>query len=163
MMGCGKTTLGRSVAKQLNWEHVDLDTEVVRRIGLPIRQIFAERGEAGFRAIETETLRALPESDRIVLSVGGGAPTREENWPPMRRVGPIVYLKASEALLARRLARARSERPLLQGENWRERLGALLREREAFYLRADCVIPLDGKRRAEVVRQLCEIALEGRR
>ncbi|GIV01970.1 MAG: shikimate kinase [Fimbriimonadales bacterium] len=162
MMGCGKTTLGKHLSQRLGWRHLDLDEEVVRLSGRAIAQIFEEDGEEAFRRLESEALSSIRDSGDLVLSVGGGAPTREENWPLMRHVGPVVYLKASEGLLIQRLERSRRERPLLKGRGWRERLGQLLQERERFYARADHVVALDGSSRSEVLRQLCQIAVEDR-
>lgn len=92
MPGCGKSTLGREIAARLGRELVDCDAEIVKAAGCPIPQIFAERGEEGFRAIETEVLGELSKKSALVIATGGGVVTRERNYPLMHQNGRILFL-----------------------------------------------------------------------
>ncbi|MBE6690891.1 MAG: shikimate kinase [Ruminococcaceae bacterium] len=92
MPGCGKSTLGKEIAARLGRELVDCDAEIVKAAGCPIPQIFAERGEEGFRAIETEVLGELSKKSALVIATGGGVVTRERNYPLMHQNGRILFL-----------------------------------------------------------------------
>lgn len=92
MPGCGKSTLGKEIAARLGREFADCDAEIVKAAGCPIPQIFAERGEEAFRAIETELLRELSKKSALVIATGGGVVTRERNYPLMHQNGRILFL-----------------------------------------------------------------------
>ena len=119
-MGSGKTTVGRLLATRLAWGFADLDDVVEARLGLTVPQIFAERGEAVFRAAEVDALRELLRGSALVIALGGGAP----ETPALRTLlaqtdqTAVVYLEGGfEALYERCAAQAldahATERPLL--------------------------------------------------
>ncbi|MCC8129929.1 MAG: shikimate kinase [Clostridiales bacterium] len=95
MMGCGKTTTGRRLSRMLEMPLVDTDQEIVRREGMSISDIFAQRGEAYFRTLETETLRDLCARGGQVIATGGGLPLRAENRALLRESGLIFFLNRS--------------------------------------------------------------------
>ncbi|MCD7753651.1 MAG: shikimate kinase [Clostridiales bacterium] len=95
MMGCGKTTTGRRLSRMLGMPLVDTDQEIVRREGRSINDIFAQRGEDYFRALETETLRDLCARGGQIIATGGGLPLREENRALLRESGLIFFLNRS--------------------------------------------------------------------
>lgn len=132
MMGAGKTTIGRTLARVLNREFVDLDHELEARCGVRVSLIFDIEGEEGFRRRETFALEECSLRPGIVLATGGGAILSAENRRYLKERGVVVYLRASSDELYRRVARDRN-RPLLQTANPRARLAALLQEREPFY------------------------------
>lgn len=99
MPGCGKTTVGRALAKRMGRELVDLDEEIVRRAGHPIPDIFAQEGEDAFRALETQVVREVGRRTGLVISTGGGVVTRPENRDPLRQNGVIVHLTRPLKLL----------------------------------------------------------------
>lgn len=160
MMGVGKTTVGRQVAAQLNCRWFDTDDVIIARYG-SISDLFAQKGGAYFRALETETVRELTEEDGLVLSLGGGLVLREENVALLKKNGMILYLKASEETILSRAA-ANDNRPLLKGDA-AERIHALLAVRDPIYTAcADVIVRVDGKSvrevREEVVKRIKERA-----
>ena len=99
MPGCGKTTVGRALAGKLGRTFVDLDEEIVRRAGMPIPEIFAREGEAGFRERESALVREFGERTGLVVSTGGGVVTRRENYIPLKQNGLLLHLRRDPAAL----------------------------------------------------------------
>ncbi len=132
MMGVGKSTVGRALARRLGWDFIDLDHEIESATGVRIPVIFEIEGEQGFRRRESQILASLMNRQRMVLATGGGAVIDPANRALLRESGHVVYLKASVEDLYMR-TKADKSRPLLQTDNPRERIAGLLRDREAFY------------------------------
>ncbi|TAL90958.1 MAG: shikimate kinase [Candidimonas sp.] len=132
MMGAGKTTIGRSLARLLDREFLDLDHELEARCGVRVSLIFDIEGEEGFRRRETALLDECSRRPGIILATGGGAVLNAENRRYLRERGVVVYLHATGDELYRRVARDRT-RPLLQTADPRARLQTLLVEREPLY------------------------------
>ena len=99
MPGSGKSTIGKLLAEKCGKTFVDADAEIVNAAGRPIPQIFAEEGEAGFRAWETKVLTDLGKRSGIVLATGGGCVTREENYEVLHQNGTVFCLNRSLDLL----------------------------------------------------------------
>lgn len=99
MPGSGKSTVGRELADRLNREFVDADEEIVKAAGMPIPEVFANQGEDGFRALETEVLKQLGKRSALVIATGGGCITRPENYPLLHQNGTIFWLQRELALL----------------------------------------------------------------
>jgi shikimate kinase len=154
MMGAGKTSVGKEVAKALGWRWYDTDQLIVERHG-NVTEIFAKHGETYFRQLETEIVKELVQADCMVLSVGGGLVLREENVSLLRKNGQIVFLCASVETLEKRL-QLDSSRPLLQTEeSLRERLQRLLKERTPIYEAvADFTVNVDGKTLEEIAAEI---------
>lgn len=131
-MGAGKTTIGRTVARQLGRPFFDTDHEIESRCGVRITTIFELEGEEGFRRRETRVLDELTRRSGIVLATGGGIVLRPENREMLRTRGHVIYLDATLLELWRRVRRNRN-RPLLQVENPRAQLEALFCERDPLY------------------------------
>lgn len=132
LMGAGKTTVGRLLARRLRMPFFDSDHEIERRCGVTVRHIFEVEGEARFRERERQTIAELTGRDGIVLATGGGAVLDEENRRCLSRGGTVVYLRASpEALFAR--VRHDGSRPLLAGGDPLARLRALHEQRDPLY------------------------------
>jgi len=140
MMGAGKTTVGRLLARQMGKEFVDCDEEIQRRTGVTIPHIFDIEGEAGFRQRESAAIRDLVRQDNIVLATGGGAVLSEANRAELSRNGIVIYLKSSVHDLWQRTRHDRN-RPLLQTADPRARLKELYDQRDPLYMQvADLVI-----------------------
>jgi shikimate kinase len=132
MMGAGKTTVGKALARRLGREFVDCDREIVERTGVPIATIFEIEGEAGFRRRETAVLAELAARENAVVATGGGAVLAEENRVLMRSNGTVVYLRAALEHLHERTRRSNA-RPLLSKGDRRATLASLLEERDPLY------------------------------
>jgi shikimate kinase len=135
MPGCGKSTVGRNLARQLGWRHVDSDTEIERQIGGSIRSFFEQHGEAAFREIEQDVLQRLSLQPASIISTGGGAVLREENRRALKASTQVVYLRSTPEELFRRL-RHDTQRPLLQVRDPLRRLRELFEERDPLYREA---------------------------
>lgn len=140
LMGAGKTTVGRALARKLNKQFIDSDHEIEARTGVSIPLIFEIEGEASFRQREAEVIRDLTAQSGIVLATGGGAILKPENRACLKAGGIVIYLRASIDSILQRTSRDKS-RPLLQTADPRQRLEQLAREREPYYREvADFVI-----------------------
>jgi shikimate kinase len=142
MMGAGKSSIGRALAELAGREFLDTDLLMQTRLGRPIPQIFQIYGEPTFRDHETSILRSL-EPQPVVLATGGGIVLRDENWTELHRLGITVFLDASPETITDRLARSKKKRPLLQVEDWPDRIKTLLEQRLPLYRKADVVVPVD--------------------
>ena len=134
MPGCGKSTVGRHLARQLDLRFMDSDTEVERRLGMPIRDYFEQHGENAFRDVEQDVIEALAGEPGVLLATGGGAVLRPSNRDALHSRTHVFYLRATPEELHRRL-RSDSHRPLLQVEDPLRRLRELYRERDPLYRR----------------------------
>ena len=133
LMGSGKSTVGRFVARLLGFQFADTDHMITHRAGCSIPEIFAKEGEAGFRQRESAVLRELLGTRHTVIATGGGIITQPVNKPLLRHLGFITWLEASTELLARRTA-SNNDRPLLRGEEPpRVKLERLIEERGPIY------------------------------
>jgi shikimate kinase len=134
MPGCGKSTVGRHLARQLGMRFVDSDTEIEKRSGTPIREMFAVQGEDAFRDLEQQVIEDLSAQPGILLATGGGAVLRPSNRDALHSRTHVVYLRATPEELFRRL-RHDTHRPLLQVADPLARLRDLYRERDPLYRR----------------------------
>ena len=144
MMGSGKTTIGRALAKHLGKTFVDSDEEIQRRTGVTIPHIFDVEGEAGFRQRETAAIRELVGRDDMVLATGGGAILAEQNREMLSRNGIVVYLKTNVHDLWQRTRHDRN-RPLLQTGDPRAKLAELFEQRDPLYRQAADIFVQSGK------------------
>ncbi len=131
-MGAGKSTVGKQLAKALGRDFYDSDKEIEERTGVSISWIFEMEGEAGFRVREQKMIDELTEKKNIVLATGGGAVLSEDNRRVLRSRGHVVYLAASVEQLNRRTSKDKS-RPLLQTDDPKKQIEALLDERDPLY------------------------------
>lgn len=153
-MGAGKTTIGRQLAKNLGWEFLDSDHEIVARTGVQIPIIFDVEGEAGFRKREKSMIDELTQRQQLVLATGGGAVLDEDNRRVLSQRGVVVYLRATAEQLYKRTARDRN-RPLLQTEDPMAKIRELLEQRDPLYREvADVVMETGEENIRSVVRKL---------
>jgi shikimate kinase len=134
MPGCGKSTVGRHLARQLALRFIDSDVEIEKRIGMPIRDFFTAHGEAAFRDVEQEVLEELSLLPDVVIATGGGAVLRPSNRDALHSRSHVFYLRNTPEELHRRL-RHDTQRPLLQVADPMKRLRELYRERDPLYRR----------------------------
>ena len=126
-MGAGKTTLGKAFARAMGLTFVDLDWYIEERYHKTVSQIFAERGEDGFRELEKRMLHEASDFENVVISVGGGTPCFFDNMDYMNQVGETVFLDVDSQVLFRRLKVAKQQRPLLANKT-DEELMAFIQE-----------------------------------
>lgn len=144
MMGCGKTTMGRALAKHLGKAFVDSDEEIQKRTGVTIPHIFDIEGEAGFRQREAAAIRDLVGRDNMVLATGGGAVLAEQSRELLQQNGIVIYLKASVHDLWQRTRRDRN-RPLLQIADPHAKLTELYQQRDPLYQQVADIVVQSGK------------------
>ena len=138
-MGSGKTTVGKALSKETGMMFYDLDWYIESRMRKTVSQIFAEKGEEGFRQIEYNMLHEVAEFEDVIISCGGGTPCFFDNMDYLNQQGDVVYLKATPETLYKHLLMAKVERPLLKGKTKEELLEFIktqLSTREAFYNKA---------------------------
>lgn len=142
-MGSGKTTLGKKLARELKIPFIDSDEEIERMAGKTIPLIFAEDGEAAFRKLELDFISTLAAKTSFVLSTGGGMPCFNDVMELLKKNGTTIYLKNSSEELAKRLIRAKSDRPLIRGKSSEELIEFIeenLLIREFYYKQAHVVL-----------------------
>jgi shikimate kinase len=154
MMGAGKTTLGRQLARRLAKRFVDADHELETRLGVGIPTIFEIEGEDGFRDREEAMIDELALMTDVVLATGGGAVMRSQTRVRLKERGTVIYLHAEPETLWQRLRNSR-HRPMLQAADPRGRLVELYRLRDPLYREvADHVIESDRDAVIRFVRWL---------
>lgn len=151
-MGSGKTTVGRKLAKKLNYRFQDLDDLIEMRAGRTISAIFAHHGEAYFRELEREALKDCRLMKRTVVALGGGAFVSDINREILGGKGPTVWLDCPLDVCLARLAGDRS-RPLLASDI---DLISLYEVRRAAYEKASIVVQSGGKHPEEIAREIIE-------
>ena len=132
MMGSGKTTSGKALAKLLGLSFVDLDEQIVEYAGHSINDIFKSEGEPYFRNIESELLFRVSAKPDQVVATGGGIVINPSNTARMRSAGLVIYLKTSLDVLWERV-KGKKDRPLLSNPNPRKALESLYGERTPLY------------------------------
>jgi shikimate kinase len=139
LMGVGKSTVGRKLAQALELPFRDADHEIETAAGRSISDIFAERGEAEFRAGERRVIARLLDEAPHVLATGGGAFMSPQTRDLIGRKALSIWLRADPEVLARRVAR-KDNRPLLRGKDAQAVIAELLAQREPAYELADLVV-----------------------
>lgn len=154
-MGCGKTTMGKVLSKELSYRHVDTDKEIEKNEGCSIKDIFKKNGEEYFRRLETETIRTLGSTlSKSIVSTGGGLPLNPVNADILKKMGFVVYLNVNEETVWQRLKNDKT-RPLLQKPEPEKEIRRLLEYRNPLYvLAAHLVVEADGKTMGEIASEI---------
>lgn len=156
MMGAGKTTVGRQLARRLGKTFYDADREIEARTGVGVAVIFDIEGETGFRKREAEVIEQVTALDSIVLATGGGAVLDSRNRDHLKTRGFVIYLHALPSVLCQR-TRGDKTRPLLRGADPRTRLELLYAERDPLYREvADLVIDTGRQSVSSLLAQALE-------
>ncbi len=160
-MGCGKSTIGRKVAEKLGISFVDLDKYIEERYFKSVPVIFAEEGEERFREKERTSLLEVSQFENVVVGTGGGAPCFFDNMEVMNNNGVTVYIAPDTDVLAARLLKSKTERPLIFGKSREELISFIndaLLKRAPFYEKAKIIISgennLDPQLVIDKIRQL---------
>jgi len=159
LMGAGKSTIGRNLAKILGKDFYDSDRVIEERTGVDISTIFEIEGEEGFRDREEQVIAELCEKDNIVLATGGGCILREANRTNLKESSHVVYLRTTAELLYSRIRYDKS-RPLMQTKSPIDTLKKLLDGREPYYLEVADTVIMTGKQKVNVIVKRVEEALK---
>jgi shikimate kinase len=162
MSGSGKSRVGRLVAERLRWRFVDTDAVIERRAARSVQEIFAAEGEQRFRALEREVIVQVAQRAGTVISTGGGAILDPANREVLFGGNLVVCLEASVEQLAARLARTRTRRPLLAGDDPAAAIRALKAERAPLYALAHRTIATDDRTLGEVAADVIDALREYR-
>lgn len=155
--GSGKSIVGRLVAEGLPAPLIDIDTLLIREMGMPVAQIFGMVGEVKFRQMERDAVETARAREPCVLVPGGGWAAQPGHIEAAQTDSFIVYLKCL-AMTATRRSEKGEVRPLLVGVDPMERMRALLKAREPFYRLADCEVAVDTKPAQAVADELIRLA-----
>jgi Shikimate kinase len=142
-MGSGKTTVGKALSKETGMMFYDLDWYIESRMRKTVAQIFAERGEEGFRKIEHNMLHEVAEFEDVIISCGGGTPCFFDNMDYLNGQGDVCYLKAEPEVLYRHLLMGKVERPLIKGKSPEELIAYITEQvgkREEYYNKARYIL-----------------------
>lgn len=153
LMGVGKSTVGRRLARRLDLPFIDGDLAIEEAARMSVSDIFAQYGEGEFRAGEARVMRRLLEGPRIVLATGGGAILRDETRALLKHRAVTVWMRADLEVVAERVTR-RDTRPLLRGVDPLEKLNGLAEARYPLYAGADITVDVGGGTHGEAVETI---------
>ncbi|MBR2044576.1 MAG: shikimate kinase [Agathobacter sp.] len=153
-MGCGKSTMARLLANELQMELIEMDETIEKEEQRSINDIFATDGEQHFRDLETQLIKRIAQKGGMVVSCGGGAILRLENVKSMKENGSVVYLCATPETIFQRV-RHSTNRPLLNGNMNVEYIGELMAKRiDKYEAAADYKISVDEKEKLQVLDEM---------
>ncbi len=138
-MGCGKTTIGKKLAKKLGYKFIDLDQKIESTYKIPISSIFEKYDEKGFRNLEQKVLKETFVLENTVISTGGGTPCFFDNMELILQEGLVIYIDLPPKTIIQRLSNAKKVRPLLKNKTEKERSEFIqnqLKERAPYYQKA---------------------------
>lgn len=154
-MGAGKTSVGKSLAREKSMGFIDTDDIIEKNSGISITEIFSRYGEVHFRTLESQAALEVSALKKHVIATGGGIVLSQENVDCLRLGGKMFYLKATPEVIWERVKHYQ-HRPLLQVQDPIGKIRALLSERESCYHRADCTIDTSHLTVEQVVAKIVE-------
>jgi shikimate kinase len=160
-MGSGKSTIGPILANTLGWDFYDLDIAIEQKEGKKISRIFEENGEEYFRNLEKELLKVLAVKENVVVALGGGTITNQENIDFLKELGKIIYIKVSAESVYNRL-RFKRDRPILirngltnlSKDEFIDKIKQLISDRNQYYEQADIIINTDNSQIGRTIEKL---------
>ncbi len=156
MMGCGKTTVAKCLAKKISYSLFEMDEIFEKENSIKIRDFFERFGEEKFRELETEILRKISKNVNFILSCGGGVILKEENRKILFEKDIFtIYLCASSDTIFERI-KNNSDRPLLLVQNPKDEIEKIIKQREKYYNLANIKIKTDNKSVEEIVSEILE-------
>ncbi|MEG2493309.1 MAG: shikimate kinase [Rikenellaceae bacterium] len=156
-MGCGKSTLGRELAREMGCEFFDTDDIIEKQEGVNISDIFAQKGENSFRDMERKVIETLSEKKNAIVSTGGGLPCFRENMDLMNKIGFTIYIDVPIDILVSRIAKTGAKRPLVAQKSNAEISEFVLKsiaEREPFYAKAKMKVSGRSLRASDIIQML---------
>ena len=155
-MGCGKSTVADCLLKEYDMKVVEMDQELVERVGMTIPEIFSKYGEEYFRNEETKLLTECQKKSHMVVSCGGGVVLREQNVEIMKSCGRIVWLTAKPSTILERVQNDEN-RPLLEGNKNVSSIRAMLEKRLPCYQKAaDIIVETDGRKILDICQEIMQ-------
>ena len=139
MMGSGKTSIGKLLAKKINLPFYDSDEDIEDKLSLKISEIFETYGESWFREQEKKICIDILKKEKFVLALGGGAITNVRIRDSIVKNSLLIYLKTDENILFERLKNDKS-RPLLKGANLKKQINSILKDRKKLYSESNIII-----------------------
>lgn len=162
-MGCGKSTLGPILAKRFGYKFIDTDAVVARREEMSVSDIFALKGEEGFRRLERALIQEIDSTQNTIVATGGGTPCCDDNIEIMLLKGVVVYFELSPQSLYARLVKSPTPRPRITGmqpEDLLQYITQTLTQREKYYLRASEVIDCNGASSEYIIDYLTSFVIQ---
>lgn len=155
-MGVGKTSVGKQLARKLNFNFIDTDYEIERLTNKSIPDIFEQYGEKYFRKLENSILEKFVKNEDIVMATGGGIITTKENYNILKNEENVIFLDGSVETIINHVQNERNQRPLLkESENLSKKIEELLSIRYEKYIEvSDILIDINGKNIDEVISQI---------
>ncbi len=155
-MGAGKSTIAKVLQRELGMELVEMDERIVKEQGMSINDIFAQKGEDGFRDIESQLVIDIGKNKNSIVSCGGGVVVRPQNVENMKKSGKIVFLTATPETILKRVKNGK-DRPLLNGHMNVEYISELMEKRRQMYEdAADVKVSTDGKTVGEICTEIIQ-------
>lgn len=153
-MGVGKTSVGKELARRLEWPFIDTDSLIEAAYSMPVARIFAKHGEASFRETEKRVVKDVAGRRQSVIATGGGVVLDRENIDRLKKQGILIHLTLSPEIIFYRIGH-QSGRPLLETENRWQMLETLLQSREQLYRTySDYTIDRNGLGVSETVERV---------
>lgn len=162
-MGCGKSTLGRAVSRASGIRFIDLDNYIEGRYHRTVKEIFAEKGEDGFRDVERRMLHEVADFENVIVACGGGTPCFFDNMEYMNEHGTSVFLDTPIEKLHSRLMKGRHKRPLIADKNdeeLRQFIIEALSKRMEYYSKAKVIFSSDLLETTSEITQTVKLFLE---
>lgn len=157
LMGTGKSSVGRTIARKLGRRFIDTDRLIERKLGKTIHEIFNEKNEVYFRSIEKDVIKKVSQYIGIVIATGGGAVKDPDNFKNLKQCGWIIALYASPETLFQRISGKRIRPLLLDKEDPVKTLEILFNERKPLYAKADFQVNTENKTIDQIADEIIEL------